>query len=139
MVHQHIVRDRDNLPVHHYRFQFFSACSVTGSAAGIGLPFIFAKAVVIVGVNDGEFALCERDFSEGVPIPQPPIQKNNQNDGLYHPLRNMNDNVDNPLPPQEIRISKSEILNNIKTQKFKCSKQGIFENFDFGHSNLFRI
>ena len=38
-----------------------------------GSPFVLAEPVIIVGVNDGVFALGQRDEPEGIAAANPPI------------------------------------------------------------------
>ena len=111
VVNDHAIRNHDDFPVHKYGFRFSPASSVTGGAAGAGLPFVLAESLIIIGVNDGEFALREWNFPECVAVAQAPIEKNNQNDGFYHPLRNMHDNVDVSRPDKKIKYQKSKCKN----------------------------
>lgn len=55
-----------------FAFFFFAVCEgvdgIAGVSADVEVPFVFAYSVEIIGVNDGEFALRERDASEGAAI-----------------------------------------------------------------------
>ena len=46
------------------------------------VPFVFAQALVVFGVDDGVFALCEWDAAEGVAEADAPIQKCKPNERL---------------------------------------------------------
>jgi len=60
-------------------------------------PFVAAKRSVIFGVNDGEFALSERDFSKWVAEANPPIQKQDKDGRLFEPVRDFYDNFNHGL------------------------------------------
>jgi hypothetical protein len=63
-------------------------------------PFVLAEPVIIVRVNDGVFALRQRDASEGVAVAEPAIQKYKENERPYQPFRNCKrqNNLDNSTP-----------------------------------------
>jgi hypothetical protein len=69
---------------------------------------MFAEAIIIIGVNDGEFTLRQRYPPEGVPIAHPPIQKNKESYQPFYPRWNFDSNLDVPAPLLQV------ILNEVK-------------------------
>ncbi len=63
-----------------------------------GCPFVLAEPVKIVGVNDGVFALGQKNAPEGIAVANPPIEKNRLSDEPFQPIRNFNNDFDCPLP-----------------------------------------
>jgi len=61
--------------VHSDLFSCFASDGVECVFVSGGTPFIFVEAPVILGVNDGEFALRERDFSERVTAAETAVGK----------------------------------------------------------------
>jgi len=47
--------------------------------AFIDVPFVLSQPLVIFGINDGEFALRQRNPAKGIAIPDPPISKRDRN------------------------------------------------------------
>lgn len=68
------------------------------------VPFVFAQAVVVFGVDDGVFALSEGDAAEGVAEADAAIQNCQPNERMYEPIRDVEVNPDNFFPPGEIGI-----------------------------------
>jgi hypothetical protein len=64
MVNNQMVGSGHYHPVHLEAFPLETPGSVKSVAPGVDVPFIFNQPVVIVGIDDGEFSLCERDFAE---------------------------------------------------------------------------
>jgi hypothetical protein len=62
------------------------------------VPFVFAEAVIIIRVNDGEFALRQRYPPEGVAIANPPIKKNKESYRPFYPRWNFDSDLDVPAP-----------------------------------------
>jgi len=50
------------------------ALCVKGAAIFRGEPFVFVEPIIIIGVDDGEFALSEWYSAEGVAVACPAIQ-----------------------------------------------------------------
>ena len=73
------------------------ADSVEYPACSLDVPFVFIYSLVIFGVDDGVFALCEWNAAEGVAVADAPIQKCKPNERLYKPVRNVKINPDNSL------------------------------------------
>ena len=70
------------------------------------VPFVFAEVIIIIQVNDGEFALRQRYSPEGVPVAHPPIQKDRQDTYPLKPGRNGNYKMGDfgcPLCPMSFR------------------------------------
>jgi len=61
------------------------AFGVKGAAIFRGKPFGPAEPGVIVGVNDGEFALRQGYAAKGVAISQPAIEKDRQDTEPFEP------------------------------------------------------
>ena len=55
-----------------YSLSVFASSGVSAGVISVlatdGIPFVFGESVVIVGVDDGVFALGERDAAEGVAV-----------------------------------------------------------------------
>ena len=62
------------------------------------VPFVFAEAIIIIGVNDGEFALRQRYPPEGVAIANTTVEKDRQDTEPFKPDWNFNSNLDVPAP-----------------------------------------
>jgi len=61
------------------------------------VPLVPAEQGVIVGVNDGEFALRQGDASKGAAAAEPAIEKDEKQNRLFDATRD----VDNDLQVQE--------------------------------------
>ena len=98
VVAAHAVRDIDNQVVHiGVSSRLFFA--VGQGADGVPcvhtflcVPFIPAQAFIIFRVDDGEFPPCQRDFSKGIAVADSPVQKYQEKDGAFQPLRNVDNN-----------------------------------------------
>lgn len=80
---------------------FLAQLGADGVEFGIdfrGGPFVPAEPVIVVGVNDGVFALGQRDTPEGIAVANPPIEKYRLSDEPFQPIRNFNNDFDCPLP-----------------------------------------
>ena len=64
-----------------------------------GIPLIAGQAVEVFRVNDGEFALCKRDFSKGVAVANPPIYKQYHNKQAFEAVGNVDGHSDFQLSP----------------------------------------
>ena len=68
-------RDVDDEVVHVHVLSgpVFAVCEgvdgVKGVGTFVGIPFVLFQAVVIFGIDDGEFVFSEGDFSEGIAEP----------------------------------------------------------------------
>jgi hypothetical protein len=84
VVAEHAMGDVDDEMVHVGVFAglFFSvgqrADGIKGVYVFLGVPFVFHQAVIVLGVNDGEFAPGEGDFSKRVAEADSPIEKENE-------------------------------------------------------------
>ncbi len=83
-----------------------------------GGPFVLAEPVIIIRVNDGVFALCQRNAPEGIAEANPPIEKHRLGDEPFQPIRNFNNDFDCPLP-REMQIS------NVQNNKFVMFWPGV--------------
>jgi hypothetical protein len=52
------------------------------------VPFVFAEAIIIVGVNDGEFALRQRYSPEGVAVANAAVENDRLDTYPLNPNRN---------------------------------------------------
>ena len=92
MINEHIGRDFEELTVH-WKVTLFTifVCNCSGSvespAITAGTPFVFGQIIIIVGVNDGVFALCQRYSAEGIAVAKQPIQKHRQDGDFLKPVR----------------------------------------------------
>ena len=64
-----------------------------------GVPFVSAEAGVIVGVDDGVFALGEGYSAERVAVAEAAIEKQKPDDRLFEDLGDVKDELDN-CPPR---------------------------------------
>ncbi len=84
VVAEHAIRNINNKIVHIGVFSrlFFAICERVYGIAGAGafaeVPFVLHQPVVIFGVNYGEFASCQGDFSKGIAEAQPAIQEQDE-------------------------------------------------------------
>jgi hypothetical protein len=67
------------------------------------VPFELDQSVVILGVNNGEFALRQGYLPESIAVSQPPIQKHEKQKRLFEPMRDVNGDL--------YESSRLEILN----------------------------
>ena len=70
-----------------FRASGISAC-IKGVNAPDGIPFVRTYPVVIVGIDDGVFALCERYSSVRIAAAQPAIEQDERYERLYQPVGN---------------------------------------------------
>jgi hypothetical protein len=75
---------------------------VPGVAAPVRVPFDAAQPLVVFGIDQGELALGERDSSERIAVAQPAIRKNKPEQRLCQPVRDVQNNLDNPLLRREL-------------------------------------
>ena len=75
---------------------------VPGVRALVGVPSDRSQAVVVFGIDDGELALGQRDSPERVTVAQPAIDKQQPDKGLCKPVRDVQNNLDNPLLRREL-------------------------------------
>ena len=75
---------------------------VPGVRALVGVPFDRSQPLVVLGIDDGELALRQRDAPEGVAIAQPAINEQQADQGLGKPIRDVQNNLDNPLLRREL-------------------------------------
>ncbi|MEK7996679.1 MAG: hypothetical protein AAB403_22985, partial [Planctomycetota bacterium] len=107
-VAEHAGRHVDDHIVHLEVLAFFFLAvgervhGVPGVRALVGVPFDRAQAVVVFRIDDGELALGQRDSPEGVAIAQPAIRKQQPDQGLFKPGRDVQNNLDNPLLRREL-------------------------------------
>ncbi len=70
---------------------------VPGMRALVGVPFELAQSLVVFRIDQGELALRQRDFSERAAVTQPAIRKQQPEQGLFKPGRDVQNNLDNSL------------------------------------------
>jgi len=70
---------------------------VPGVRALVRVPFDSAEPFVVFRIDEGELALRQRDPAEGVAIAQPAIRKQQPEQGLFKPVRDVQNNLDNSL------------------------------------------
>ncbi len=63
------------------------ALCVKGAAIFRGEPFVSTELIVIVGVNDGKFALSKPYSAEGVAVANAAIQKHRKDGDALKPVR----------------------------------------------------
>jgi len=71
--------------------------SVPRLRALVGVPLDRAEPLVVFRIDDGELALGQRDLPERVPVAQPAIRKNQPEQRLFKPVRDVQNNLDNSL------------------------------------------
>ena len=103
------------------------ADSVEYPACSLDVPFVFIYSLVIFGVDDCVFSLCEWDAAESVAVADAAVQKCKPNERLYKPVRNVKIYPDGFLPPSdEIRSTKFEIRNKFELPKIQMTKTKSF-------------
>jgi len=108
VVGEHAGRHVDDHVVHLEVFAFFFLAvgermhGVPGVRALVGVPFDRSQPLVVLGIDDGELALRQRDSPEGVAIAQPAIDEQQADQGLGKPIRDVQNNLDNPLLRREL-------------------------------------
>ncbi len=84
MVNEHAFRSLKYSTVHR-KVSFSNAIycgpssGIKGPAVRIGVPFVFGETIIIIGVDDGELAPCERYSAEGVAVAEEAVEKDRQN------------------------------------------------------------
>ena len=68
----------------------------------MGVPFVFDQAVVIFGVNDGEFLLRQRNHSEGIAEANAAINKKKRSKLFFKDFSDVEDNLVNFISPSFI-------------------------------------
>ena len=113
MVNKHIIRDFYYTAV--YRKMTSFAIFIHNPTDGVetsvhfcGIPFVFGEPPVIIGINDGIFALGEGDSAEGVAVADVAISKYGENHYAFDTYRDGNDDVNNS-PSMNDRSQKTEI------------------------------
>ena len=66
-------------------------------ASFIDVPFIFSQPVVVVGIDNGVFALVQGDSPVRIAVAQFPVEQNYKNGRLFKPIRNFDDYLGNFL------------------------------------------
>jgi hypothetical protein len=104
----------------------FECCAdgIAGISAPIGLPFVFAQSLEIIGVNDGVFVLCQGYSPEWVTVTELSVQEQPGYKGPCKPVRNRDGEIElyYPLRPEcvkklrefEILSAKSETTSNFQ-------------------------
>ena len=59
-------------------------------------PFVLTQFEVIVGVDNGVFALGQRYAAEGIAVANAAIEENGKNQHSFKPNRDVDDNPNNP-------------------------------------------
>ena len=107
------------------------AFGIKGAAIFRGEPLMTAEQIVIVGVNDCKFAFSQGYSAKGIAEAHAAIQQEHEDQSLFQPARDFDNELDNSLP-QRIENTKHstrhlvvEIRNSKQCQNsnFKCSKQ----------------
>ena len=93
----------------------FAVCQrvhgINGMRAFVRIPFVFAQPMVIFGVNDGEFAFCQRNLSEGIAEAQPAEDKQDWAEMFFYELADSKNNlVDFPAPSSVLGLTPSPVL-----------------------------
>ncbi len=102
VVAEHAIGDVDDEMVHVGVFSglFLSVCQGADGIKGVwfflGVPFVLHQAVVIFGVNYGEFSPGQGDFSKRVAIADSAIEKEQANARFIQPLRYVESNANCP-------------------------------------------
>ena len=91
MVNELIIRDFNYRAVHVDAFPDFlvhcRADCIEGAILSDSVPFVFREAIIVIGVDDGELSLSERDSSEGIAVAEASIQKHRQRQEIIQPIR----------------------------------------------------
>ncbi len=89
MVNNKTNRGVNNDAVHFYFLSTRIGPPVSDSIKRIAvlssIPFVFRESGIIIWVNDGEFALGQRNSSKGEAIAKAPVQKYEENNRPFNP------------------------------------------------------
>jgi hypothetical protein len=101
----------ENLAMHlHMLPLVFTQMNPPGGIIGVfalnRVPFVFAQALVIFGVDDGVFALSERYASEGVAEADAAVLERNEDKQIFNPWRDFDTQLYGNPPADEILNSK---------------------------------
>ena len=72
------------------------AFGVKSVAVLSNVPFVFTEPIVIFGVNDGKFALCQGYAAERIAVAEAAIEKEQANARLLQPFWYVESNSDAP-------------------------------------------
>lgn len=125
-------RDIHNFSVHHYcqgSSQFAGPlCShgIEGTDVLGGVPFVSTQAGIVIGIDNGVFALRQANASEWITIAQPAIPEQGYDDRLFQPGRYFDDQLDD-FRPQSRRNRNSK--HRIRASNFHSLWQGLRQAF----------
>jgi len=114
---------------------------IKGVPCLVGTPLVPAEPIVIVGVNDGEFALRQGYAAKCVAISQPAIEKDRQDTEPFEPRRDFDYDLDGFLSlcvmenHPKIRNPNIEARNNLKIRSSNVQNNR-FKISGFGHPDL---
>jgi len=104
VVGEHIGRGFEDFAIHKDG-SARTALADAGATSGVEIaivrddvPVVLAEPVVIVGVNDGEFALCERDDADGAAKTNRMIKSECKQDQPIKPARELNFETNSHTP-----------------------------------------
>ena len=90
-----------NLPVHFNTYPLIADARISAGIISVcasdNVPFVFAQALVVFGIDDGVFALSEPDAAEGVAEADAAIENCQPYERLYEPIRDVDVNPNNSL------------------------------------------
>jgi hypothetical protein len=92
MVDEHALRGLKHSAVHRkvsFSYAIYSGPSsgIESSAVRIGVPIVFRKSIVIIGIDDGELSPSERDSPEGAAVAEEAVEKHRQRQDIIQPVR----------------------------------------------------
>ena len=111
MIDEQALRDVDNFPVHRDGYvPFFLGQPLVAGRIGCvrpfaELPFVFFEPLVVVRVDDGEFALGQWDSPVRVAAAKPTVQQDEEYPNPVQPVRNSDDVLDDNHPSEFELIS----------------------------------
>jgi hypothetical protein len=73
------------------------ALRIKGVQGSVSTPLVLAEALIIVGVNDSELAPSQGYAAEGVAVANAAVEKQYRNERLFQKIRNVKNELDNPL------------------------------------------
>ena len=121
-----------DLPVHFNTYPLFSYPRVSACIISVctpdDVPFVSVQTLVVFGIDDGVFALCEWDASEGVAEAEAAVYKCQPHEWLYESIRDVEVNPNGLLPHTDEIRSKNN--SGSPTTEFGDRQVRITKSFD---------
>jgi len=91
----------------------------------VGIPFVFDQAVVVFGINDGEFLARQRNLSEGIAEADAAVNKKKRSKLFFKDFCDIEDNLVDFISPSF--FSRPSIIGRmcVFVTKFVCFLTGL--------------